>query len=476
MHNATSRQRLQLAKAIIIQQHGQAASKDTSQASRLAATCDKAWLQRAPLFDICLVTAALYVADRRLISGEHWAQLAKRLVAAETEPGGPYADSAVRHAALDTNVAIAFLFRAMQRPLPRVEQFVASSIAKGEAQASDPFLAVLLAQLHTAKHQADEPPKSTHGPRSPLYQRVRQQIQTQPKALRATLLANLQQVEHADRHNEIAGFAELLNLSLKHTAVASSTTEQLGIANIYCWMAYMSFDHLLDKIPQAQLLPGAAFCLRRAVAWFRQVSPDPTLHDRVQTAFDRADYANAWELRYARADHTSTTITLPTLPDYGGYRILAMRSEPHILGALLLAQQSQGQTEQIKHLAGCLHHYLIAKQLSDDIHDWRQDMQAGQLSAVVCCLLRQMSITAGSYRKWELLAAMQQMFWQRTMSDVSAVILYHVAEARRGLRASALCSQTNPLDALFGRIEQATRAALEQRQTYQRFLHDYSSQ
>lgn len=73
--------------------------------------------------------------------------------------------------------------------------------------------------------------------------------------------------------------------------------------------------------------------------------------------------------------------------------MLAQRAMGHVIGPLLELRDSDKLHSQQLAIQRGLEQYLIARQLNDDIHDWKQDVSVGQITFVVAYLLKQLEVT-----------------------------------------------------------------------------------
>lgn len=440
-----------------------------------------------PLLEVVVIISARYLYAPNEITGQEWALLAKKLVAAEVAPGGPYRASPTEAASLELNAAIAFLFRHIGKPLRKVEHFVTAALSHTAIPVTPPipdntpvastFLQYLIRFLSdnplvVMSNQTSSCPVW----QASIYKKIKADCQRQPEAIRTILNATLGSVQRTDRNGEISQIAAMCYRSLLGDQGPVPTLPLLQEANVYTWMAYTLYDQLLDGQVHREPLPAANICMRKAYQLYCQASPDAASRDLIDAAFDHADQANAWELAHARAIASARTITLPPLlPDFADWMQLARRSEPHILGPLLVALQSGISEGQLRNFQQGWQQYLIAKQLNDDLHDWQEDLQAGHLTVVVCQLLRVsgLSLPGGTCQKHLLLAALRNHFWDSEMEQLSKVVLAHTRSALAAFKQSNVLRTNSELYTLCARIEQAAHDALRQRQGYRDFAESF---
>lgn len=446
----------------------------------LAKQCTGEWLTEAPLSDICFAFACLYRADKTLLCGEQFALLANRLIAAEVAPGGPYRND---EPMLSLNAAIAYLFVCMGKRLAGCQDFLYKEIAHTPVR--DPLLMFAMRSLHLidngATPQTGKPVSDTGSPydqtKRLVYRALFRDLASFPAVIQDSARLIAKQVERTDRDNEIACMGFIAHDSLPSTVTSSTALQRFGVANVYCWMAYMLYDDLIDGSNDTASLPIAGACLRKSYElYLAQTKSQPDNFAVVRNAFDQADYANAWEITNAKASMSrdGRRIYLSALPDYKDHAILASRSLPHILAPLLIARNVPATCDtDMSAYDQAWKQYLIAKQLNDDLHDWKEDLQSGSLSAVVCDIL--CTAQPGAYRVEELLRQAQITFWQRTMQSISSQILRHIELSRHYFQTSRLCMTDSPVTALLDHLEASVRQSSTIHRDHQSFLSTYRS-
>ncbi len=296
--------------------------------------------------------------------------------------------------------------------------------------------------------------------------------------VRSVALEIWEHVRTADKNKEITLLPTFFARSLiTPSQVASEALcEQLGTANFYCWMAYTIYDDFLDDEGQPARLPVANIAMRHSLRIYQDLLTDkPALENFAQTIFDVMDQANSWELTYCRFEVTSQIIVIGSLPRYGQRTVLANRAMGHALGPLIITELVADTQQQKDHIQLALSHYLIARQLNDDMHDWLKDVQAGQISYVVAAILRGLQIRPGPQNLPELTSRMQTYFQRTGLGQICIQLLRHVKSARRALDASGLIwihsDFTTLLDSLEASATQAQTIYANQRD----FLHTYKA-
>ena len=425
-----------------------------------------ALIDQAPLDKVCLMVADHYAHDKNSVDGSTLAQLAKRLIRAETTPGGPY-KNAQGEIDLSTNLAIGYLFALLGKPLPAVTAFITAARA---------HLPTNLQKLYDRYQMLGAVTPQTSPPLSnPMYIQARAHLSQLASPLKEQALGFLTRVEQADKTREISHLATLFHNSLL-TPPNPAPLLLLGQANIYCWIAYMIYDHILDGEPAAGQLPVANVAMRLALSHYQSLfAPTHRFQQKITTFFTTMDHANAWELAHCRFAIKDQTIRITELPRYGQRSFLARRSCAHALGPLALMQRQPYRAEQIRCVEKGFHHYLIARQLNDDLHDWQADIRAGHSSAVVTHLLRQAQITAGRHTIDALVQVMQTHFWQGSLEAVNALIHRHVTLSVQFFLKSGVIQQDSELLHLVAKQGIIATDSSRKHQHYQAFAATYRS-
>lgn len=288
----------------------------------------------------------------------------------------------------------------------------------------------------------------------------------------------LQRVHDADKQSEIG----LLALRFAPAIVGTHTPdkkalETLGVANLYNWAAYTIYDTLIDTHTSHEQLPAANVAMRTAIAFFCAAVPGESFRNLVHTTYNTIDAANAWEIKHTHCLVRAATIRVPEqLPNYGNLDNLYSRSLSHalpVIGSLVLAGHTP-ESANVQLVYGAFKQYLVIRQLSDDLHDWREDLHAGQLSYVVTQLLKDAHISAGPRRIEPLIRHLEQVFWQQTLPKVGNLMTEYATQARKQLQQSTAVTNLNVVDELLQGIEHMITHTLNEQQRTQAFLRAYS--
>lgn len=231
-------------------------------------------------------------------------------------------------------------------------------------------------------------------------------------------------------------------------------TRPASLATFYGWMTYLLQDKMLDGDAGPELIPATNYFQGRLDSIIIKLEKSGVkasqLLNKLSQTMDEANYFELHNLRLGK----STSITLPKIPTrYSGHKLLADKSIGFSFGPTLVSKN----TKQF------FHHYLIARQLNDDAHDWEQDLEQGRLNSVSIMLIA----------KWQKLhpnqllnrnnavAKLRPLFWNSTIDTVGKQIKAHCLKADKE-------SPSFPL--LIQPLQTAANKALAQKQQSQAIL------
>jgi hypothetical protein len=243
----------------------------------------------------------------------------------------------------------------------------------------------------------------------------------------------------------------------------------LGALSLLGWMAYTIYDDFLDNEGEPKLLPLANLALREVVVAFNSDTAGSGLMAMV--VLDLMDAANAWEVNHCRVASQGELLRVAP-PDYGNLGRLAERSMGHALGAMVMMLDLGygADSREVGAVEEFFRHYLIARQLNDEAHDWKPDLQSGHINAVGARLLAAVSNRGDSVER--LYDGLEQVFWEQEIGPVCERVLEELTLARAAL-ARADVSRPEELEVLLEPVAAAAHRALEgQRQTLD-FLQAY---
>ncbi len=250
--------------------------------------------------------------------------------------------------------------------------------------------------------------------------------------------------------------------------------EKLCFANALGWIGYTFYDDVLDD-GKIKDLPAANICAREMLSIFLSISSDPV----IITTLNTIDTANHWEYTHCKCSVVNSVIHLPAiLPDYVDHSVLAEKSLGLAIAPLLLilASHHPDKIKEISALESFFRHYLIARQLNDDAHDWFHDLQNGFLNSVSTPLIAQYLQKDNHEYELNLTTekdALQKLFWYEIIDQVASDVFNHIELARSSLMSITILTDITFLSKLLDPLEESTEKALSERDSALRFLKAY---
>ncbi|MFH1959444.1 MAG: hypothetical protein ABIJ22_03920, partial [Patescibacteria group bacterium] len=174
--------------------------------------------------------------------------------------------------------------------------------------------------------------------------------------------------------------------------ISATDLHQLGLANFWGWLAYSIYDDVMDQETNPKLITIANFAHREFILNYAQTMlSDSQFIQHLTQLMTQIDSAELKEITDCRGVVKKHLLTLPArLPDYTLLTQIADKSIGHALGplAILYRLGYSRYDAPVQFLLEFMYHYLTARQLNDDIHDWEDDLKNGHLSPVVTQLIK----------------------------------------------------------------------------------------
>lgn len=302
-------------------------------------------------------------------------------------------------------------------------------------------------------------------------------LSTLEGGLRGQGLALLTTMKQGISYKEIVLLPYFFARSLKQPPrVPRQLYVQLGQANMLGWMAYTIYDSFLDDAGQPVRLSAANVCMRDSILLFQQALPKhQAFQYHVRFTFNMIDAANTWEVLHCRWARKGRLLQVGALPSYGTLRRLAERSWGHTLTplAILMAAHLSLDDPAVMQAQKALKHYLIARQLNDDMHDWEEDVQAGHISYVVTVIMRELALAPGPQAVSALLPRMRHQFWHHSLEIVCTEVRRHIKLSRIAWQRSGLLTGKNDMLALLDKLDATITHTLAQQADALDFLRSY---
>jgi len=310
---------------------------------------------------------------------------------------------------------------------------------------------------------------------SAVRKKATDRISRLPSELKNSVISLLDTTAKSDLRHEIMLLPYWWNVSLGRKT--DRTCAVLGVINLFGWIAYRIYDDMLDSHLRSgkfsDVLPIANILHTEILIMFQEAVPKKYWSIFTEI-MKKLEYANFWEQRYCRLQVTENKISLKRLPHFGDLSIIADKSMGHALGPITLSHMDKSE-QTVAMTKKFFSHYLIARQLNDDAHDWKNDLEKGCITPVNCLLLKDWK---KSHRGTQLNLAndmkkLEKLFWNKTITSVSRDIFKHITTARAILTAINPLSNPFYLHALLDPLESAAQKALTERQKILDFVDSY---
>lgn len=298
-----------------------------------------------------------------------------------------------------------------------------------------------------------------------IARQVRNRFKECGKELRIEAEKAIRKTLEGDTDKQITLLPLFFKLSLGENGkkISNELLIRLGAANMFGWIAYTIYDDFLDGEGEVNLLSVANIALRESFTLFSEALPPKTgFKNFVRQTFDTIDSANSWEITHSRSKES--------IPDYGDYSQLADKSLGHLLGpvAILFALGYSEKSPELKNLVSFFKHFIIARQLNDDAHDWEDDLKQGHINAVAAELFKKKKLTDSPDE-------LQKEFWHRTILKTCNDITSHTRKARQNLAKLKIIKNKALFEILLRPIDAAAEKALTERHETLKFIKSYKA-
>ncbi|HYD34708.1 MAG TPA: hypothetical protein VD999_01430 [Vitreimonas sp.] len=373
-------------------------------------------------------------------------------------------------------------------PAHNGEQYVAGSTSLSTAMCLEALGRYLTAVETHEAHQAEQTfKKKTHKTYQHIMSEVSTHLQAPDRQFQDVSTQFLDKIINQDTDQQIALLPYFFSLSLgpRGQQLPTALITELGVANVLGWMAYTIYDDFLDEEGKPHLLGTANLCLRSLTHIFLNVLPaEAGFAAFFHQVMNQIDAANTWEVTTTRLSKKGRwyQVSARTVPTYTRLNRLAERSLGHALGPVALLMKL-GHTPDSPMVVAWLkfaHHYLIARQLDDDAHDWREDLQRGHVNAVGSLTLKKYFKTrkhAVSHLALtnQKLTTLERLFWMEVIPDVCKLISSHLDQAHHALEGLSIIENRSLFEKLLLKISKSSEQALRDRQKTLDFVATYQT-
>ncbi len=232
----------------------------------------------------------------------------------------------------------------------------------------------------------------------------------------------------------------------------------LSVANTLGWMAYTIIDNISDEHKDVDKISLALIFLRdlNDLFCYKNLKFKPV----VQKMLDKVDYANLFE-----AAKTPASLWIKNHKCiYNSPEQTAEKSVAHSLSSLAILQKLgfSSESKESNLLTSFYIHYLSARQINDDAHDWEDDLNNNKINYASDLLFFNLSknkpINIKKDRK-----TIREFFWKNTIVDICDIIINQISLARSDLNLLDHIVKNDFLDNKLSELENAAYLTMRER-------------
>jgi len=438
--------------------------------------------------------AVIYLLSR-FYRGRYVARLVGQLVALQ-KPDGSWGTPLNTALAL---ISLRFLGSSTALGLERARKYLIHSAREGvwpsEGFCLDPALAgrpryAGSAELTTAfclqaLSLTSQPPTLLKSSARPLsvgdqrfFELALREVETASQALPVNLRRDFQQLARriTDLDAQVVLLPRLFSQAIGLTSdqVSRRKLIRLALANLYGWMAYTIYDDFYDDEGRITQLAVANLCARRLTGLLLGAVPTARFRRLFHQTLDQIDAANTWEVRTMNVDLTQPVVSWPALKTAYPIGRLSQKSLGHALTPIALTLLKEGTSPaDVQTVRQFFERYLIARQINDDLHDWEADLLSGRLTYTIKKILADVGTRLPKKATAKAaLPLMREIFWQKTVADLTTTSLGQLSQASSSLR-SPLFTRPAVLEVLIEPVRAAAEKTLTEQQQMASFLAQY---
>lgn len=280
-----------------------------------------------------------------------------------------------------------------------------------------------------------------------------------------------------DSSRQITLLPYLFFKSLKNKNMEESFAIKLCEANLLGWIAYTIYDDFFDDEGKKEFLSLANICLRQASVILSSDSFSKDFSDIFKNTMDKIDFANETEVTKYRIENKAGILNIKNLPEYENLFLLAERSFGHVLGPIALFGESgfKGNSSEMENLKDFFTSYIIARQLNDDAHDWKQDLEKGHISYINTLLINKFKLKTKKKQinLKEDINILENIFWNEIVVLNCKIIMQQTKKAKKSARKLKHLVEDRFFEELIISIEKSTKSTLLQHKEMKQFLRVY---
>ncbi len=299
-----------------------------------------------------------------------------------------------------------------------------------------------------------------------IVQRAKEALQTYREPLKAALGQTLTRHLLADTQHNLTLFPFVIAEAVSGLPVDTEVNLDLAQAHLFGWLAYTTFDDIVDgDSPASDLWLGNVFQRLSAQLFNEAFSHQADWLSWHQDVLDRMAAMNLAEQRSWRIVDGKLPETMPN----ADLAYLTERSLGVLLAPVALLKRvasSDTRPVQIAAAKEFLLNLIAARQLCDDAHDWQEDLKQGRLNSASALIFAKHDIALTD------VAGQQRRFWASVIDTIAAQVNVHCAAAR--VAANGFAGDLTAVEKLLATLEKSLAKAVRERNLAQDFLNAYT--
>lgn len=415
----------------------------------------------------------------KVLSVKELVKTLKEINLREIKPGGPYKELSEKLVSSELNLAIFEFLKTQDVSLPNLNKFLKENnlIRNGSGSLSPDKNKKKLKKL-TAKETTRE--KKEKEEIKKIFKLAEFELFDLNKNFKEELIKILKITakNNPDKQMLLMPFYFYQSLGIKLNKENKELITKLGLINAYFWTAFIIYDDFWDEDEKAvpSLLPLANFMSRELnLFYFSFFNNSEGYNKYLKELLNKADCANYFEIKTCRFPRPLKNIPINlekiNLVDYKNYEIKFLPAATHLLGplAIMAKLNLKINSKEIKSLENFFRHYLIARQLNDDLHDFQEDLRRGHLSPAVNETLK-VSKNQGENLVDE--KELKKVFWLKTLKTLAQRIIKEINIAEKELKKIKVITNPEPLLNFCHLAKNSALKALEEREKSLAFIKE----
>ncbi len=247
---------------------------------------------------------------------------------------------------------------------------------------------------------------------------------------------------------------------------------KLGQINLLGWCAYTIYDDIMDSDSSGKMIPMANIICREmeSILGSLPINKETGFFNFSKFLLQKMEISNWFEQNYLCLNSSNNTI------DEFDYKKLADKSLGHALSsvAILCYLKQSVRSLEVRYLMNYFRYFIVAKQMNDDVHDWLEDLEKGQINSASYGLIKFLEKNNKSiYKEIMNKENLKLIFWQNIVPDYCNKIIYFSNKAKRALNQSSLIINKLYLLNLNNKNVELCRIALKERKNTLDFIKNY---